>query len=124
MSPARISRSPHLLSGETAISTECYIAASVHVGDIIQFSKSVADAILISKVKRVQDLNLVLLENGKTIEEVRVELVSKLGENIFVRLENMFGDFERIFKNAAKMKRKSFYKPKILKKLACGGLKP
>ena len=53
--------------------------------NFIQFSKSVADAILISKVEQVQDLNLVLLDNGKTIEEARVELVSKVGENIFVR---------------------------------------
>lgn len=53
--------------------------------NFIQFSKSVADAILISKVEKVQDLNLVLLDNGKTIEEARVELVSKVGENIFVR---------------------------------------
>ncbi len=53
--------------------------------NFIQFSKSVADAILISKAEKVQDLNLVLLDNGKTIEEARVELVSKVGENIFVR---------------------------------------
>ena len=53
--------------------------------NFIQFSKSVANAVLISKVERVQDLNLILLENGNTIEEERVELVSKLGENIFVR---------------------------------------
>ena len=53
--------------------------------NFIQFSKNVADAILISKVEKVQDLNLVLLDNGKTIEEARVELVSKVGENIFVR---------------------------------------
>ena len=53
--------------------------------NFIQFSKSVANAILISKVEQVQDLNLVLLDNGKTIEEARVELVSKVGENIFVR---------------------------------------
>ena len=53
--------------------------------NFIQFSKSVADAILISKVEQAQDLNLVLLDNGKTIEEARVELVSKVGENIFVR---------------------------------------
>ena len=53
--------------------------------NFIQFSKSVADAILISKAEQVQDLNLVLLDNGKTIEEARVELVSKVGENIFVR---------------------------------------
>ena len=53
--------------------------------NFIQFSKSVADAILISEVEQVQDLNLVLLDNGKTIEEARVELVSKVGENIFVR---------------------------------------
>ncbi|SUZ65428.1 uncharacterized protein METZ01_LOCUS18282, partial [marine metagenome] len=45
--------------------------------NFIQFSKSVADAILISKAEKVQDLNLVLLDNGKTIEEARVELVSK-----------------------------------------------
>ena len=53
--------------------------------NFIQFSKSVADTILISEVEQVQDLNLVLLDNGKTIEEARVELVSKVGENIFVR---------------------------------------
>ena len=53
--------------------------------NFIQFSKSVADAILILEVEQVQDLNLVLLDNGKTIEEARVELVSKVGENIFVR---------------------------------------
>ena len=53
--------------------------------NFIQFSKSVADTILISEVEQIQDLNLVLLDNGKTIEEARVELVSKVGENIFVR---------------------------------------
>ena len=52
------------------------------------FSNQIAQLILDAKPKKLNDLNLLKIE-GHTVEEVRQQLVLKLGENIHIRRFNL-----------------------------------
>ena len=49
------------------------------------FANAVAKAIVENKVSTLEDLANAKLDNGKTVEEARKEIIAKLGENISVR---------------------------------------
>ena len=51
----------------------------------INFADSVAKAIVNNNVSNLEDLTSAKLDNGKTVEEARKEIIAKLGENITVR---------------------------------------
>jgi elongation factor Ts len=53
--------------------------------DFIGFLNSIATALLTSDVETPEQLQEMKLESGKTVDEVRRELIAKLGENITVR---------------------------------------
>ncbi|MGH1538067.1 MAG: translation elongation factor Ts, partial [Gammaproteobacteria bacterium] len=49
------------------------------------FSNQLAELVLASDLKSVDDLNAASLPSGETVEQRRLELVTKIGENIKVR---------------------------------------
>ncbi|MFT3742590.1 MAG: translation elongation factor Ts [Gammaproteobacteria bacterium] len=53
--------------------------------NFVQFSTEVVKAALQHRVVEVEKLCEIALEDGRTVEQVRQELVSKLGENIQIR---------------------------------------
>ncbi|MDO8844590.1 MAG: translation elongation factor Ts [Methylicorpusculum sp.] len=53
--------------------------------DFIGFLNSIATALLTSDVETPEQLQDMKLESGKTVDEVRRELIAKLGENITIR---------------------------------------
>ncbi len=57
------------------------------------FSNQLAELVLASDLKSVDDLNAASLPSGETVEQRRLELVTKIGENIKVRR------FEKIASN-------------------------
>lgn len=57
------------------------------------FANSVADAALNSSVTTVEELSVLTLKSGNTVEQARQELVAKIGENIKLRrIERMSCD--------------------------------
>lgn len=53
--------------------------------DFIGFLSSIATALLTSDVETPEQLQEMKLESGKTVDQVRRELIAKLGENITIR---------------------------------------
>ncbi|WP_159656126.1 translation elongation factor Ts [Methylicorpusculum oleiharenae] len=53
--------------------------------DFIGFLNNIATALLTSDVETPEQLQEMKLESGKTVDEVRRELIAKLGENITIR---------------------------------------
>ena len=53
--------------------------------NFVAFAETVAAAALTSGVEDVAALNALVLEDGRTVEQARTELVAKVGENISVR---------------------------------------
>lgn len=53
--------------------------------NFLNFANAAAKAIVDGNVKSVEDLANAKSDNGKTIEEIRKEIIAKLGENISVR---------------------------------------
>jgi elongation factor Ts len=51
----------------------------------VNFSNSVAKAIVNNNVSNIEDVASAKLDNGNTVEEARKEIIAKLGENITVR---------------------------------------
>ena len=49
------------------------------------FSKQLVDLVAINKFTSVDELNAASLDSGQTVEQTRLELVTKIGENIKVR---------------------------------------
>ena len=49
------------------------------------FTNQLAELVLSSDLKTVDDLNAASMPNGQTVEQTRLELVTKIGENIKVR---------------------------------------
>ncbi|MDH3609719.1 MAG: translation elongation factor Ts [Gammaproteobacteria bacterium] len=49
------------------------------------FTNQLAELVLSSDLKTVEDLSAASLPNGQTVEQTRLELVTKIGENIKVR---------------------------------------
>lgn len=49
------------------------------------FTNQLAELVLNSDLKTVEDLNAASMPNGETVEQTRLELVTKIGENIKVR---------------------------------------
>ena len=54
------------------------------------FSKEVTALALSSGIEAISSLNQQLMSNGRTIEENRLELISKIGENIHLRRMTLF----------------------------------
>lgn len=50
-----------------------------------EFTNQLAELVLSSEFNSLDDLNAALMPNGQTVEQTRLELVSKIGENIQVR---------------------------------------
>ncbi|QMU61398.1 MAG: elongation factor Ts [Gammaproteobacteria bacterium] len=57
------------------------------------FTNQLAELVLSSELRTVEDLNAASMPNGQTVEQTRLELVTKIGENIQVRrFEKLFSD--------------------------------
>ena len=50
-----------------------------------EFTNQLAALVLNSNLKSVEDLSVASMSNGQTVEQTRLELVTKIGENIKVR---------------------------------------
>ncbi len=50
-----------------------------------EFTNQLADLVLTSEFNSVEDLSAASMPNGQTVEQTRLELVSKIGENIQIR---------------------------------------
>jgi len=49
------------------------------------FTNQLAELVLSNELKSVEELNVASMQNGQTVEQTRLELVGKIGENIQVR---------------------------------------
>ncbi len=54
------------------------------------FAADVAQAVLLSESETIDDVNALGLANGQTVDDVRREMIAKLGENITVRRVQKF----------------------------------
>jgi len=81
--------------GTTAIANDGKQAAIVEVNcetDFVakddkfqDFTNQLAELVLSSDMKSVEELNATSMSNGQTVEQTRLDLVTKIGENIKVR---------------------------------------